>query len=197
MRNVLRLRPGRLSRPRGALRPARPVIEALEDRALLASSVASSPFRAVVPIETIARAADPANVAQPVGLTPAQVANAYGFNAIRFAGGVKGDGTGQTIAIVDAYDQPNIKADLHAFDQQFGLADPPSFRVVAQDGSSNLPAKAGAGGWGVEISLDVEWAHALAPGANILLVEANSASERPVHGGRLRRLAAGGLGRSR
>ena len=172
MTNPLRARPGRTARsPRGR-RPSGLVVEILEGRELLAVA-ASAPFLAEVPIETITQSGGPANVQQPAGLTPAQVAHAYGFDAIAFAGGGKGNGTGQTIAIVDAYDQPDIKTDLHAFDQQFGLADPPSFRVVAQDGSSNLPAKA-SGSWGVEISLDVEWAHALAPAANILLVESAS-----------------------
>ena len=64
----------------------------------------------------------------------------------------------------------------------FGLPDPPSFIQVAQDGSTNFPsvdpagAGAASGTWEVEEALDVEWAHALAPGANILLVEANSPS---------------------
>ncbi len=168
-------RDGRFRSP-GCRRPTRAgglaSVEVLEGRTLLATSGASSPPPAITPIETITQG----NLPQPVGDIPAQIRGAYGFDSIRFAGGIKGDGTGETIAIVDAYDQPNIKADLHSFDAQFGLPDPPSFRVVAQNGSANLPAKAPVGSWGVEISLDVEWAHALAPGANILLVEANSAS---------------------
>jgi hypothetical protein len=107
----------------------------------------------------------------PVGYSPAQVRAAYGFNTIGFANGVTGNGAGQTIAIVVAYHQPNISADLHAFDLQFGLADPPSFVVATPQGASTAPP----GNWGIEASLDVEWAHALAPGAGILLVEARSA----------------------
>jgi subtilase family serine protease len=60
------------------------------------------------------------------------------------------------------------------FDQQFGLSAPPSFKVVNQNGGAKLPAN--DPGWAGEISLDVEWAHAIAPSANILLVEANSAT---------------------
>src|SRR5262249_2532853 len=99
-------------------------------------------------------------------------------------GGIKGDGTGQTIAIVDAYDAPTIVNDLHVFDVAFGLPDPPSFTRVAQDGTTNYPptdpagsAGAGADTWEIETALDVEWAHAMAPGANILLVEAKSSSD--------------------
>ncbi len=117
----------------------------------------------------------------PVGLTPAQIRHAYGVDQVMF-GSVTGDGTGQTIAIVDAYNAPTIVADLHAFDQQFfpGQADP-TLTVVNQTGGSTLPGTDPAGpgaakSWSVETSLDVEWAHAMAPGASILLVEANSAS---------------------
>jgi hypothetical protein len=111
--------------------------------------------------------------AESGGFTPQQLRHAYGFDQIRFNSTILGDGTGQTIAIVDAFDNPNSAADLHVFDQIFGLPDPPSFQVVNQNGGSTRPAA--NVGWGLEIALDVEWAHAIAPGANILLVEANSA----------------------
>jgi hypothetical protein len=102
-----------------------------------------------------------------VGLTPSQVKKAYGFDQL------SGDGSGQTIAIVDAYNDPNILNDLKKFSSQFSLANP-NLSVVNQTGSSNLPKT--DGGWSQEISLDVEWAHAIAPKAKILLVEAKSAS---------------------
>jgi subtilase family serine protease len=104
-----------------------------------------------------------------VAYTPAQIRHAYGFDQIPL------DGSGQTIAIVDAYDDPTIVSDLRTFDQEFGIADPPSFAKVNEYGSTALP-QADAG-WDGEISLDVEWAHAIAPGANIVLVEANSTSD--------------------
>ena len=109
----------------------------------------------------------------PYGYTPAQVDAAYGFNSVKF-GTVTGIGAGQTIAIVDAYNDPNIRSDLTAFDTQFKLAAPPSFSVVNQTGGSSLPAT--NSGWDLEIALDVEWAHSIAPGASILLVEATSSS---------------------
>ena len=106
-----------------------------------------------------------------------------GFDQVTLPGtATLADGSGQTIAIVDAFNSPNIRTDLQAFDQQFGLADPigDAFKIVSQTGSTtNLPGvdpsgPGAAGSWDLETSLDVEVVHALAPGANILLVEANS-----------------------
>src|SRR5258707_391745 len=84
---------------------------------------------------------------------------------ISFSGGpLNGTGAGQTIGIAAAYSDPNITADLAAFDKQYGLPAPPSFTV------DNLGATTTDAGWALETSLDVEWAHAIAPQANILLV---------------------------
>ena len=65
-------------------------------------------------------AAAPQAAASPFGLTPSQVRTAYGVGAIRF-GSVVGDGSGQTIAIIDAFHAPTIAQDLAAFDAAFGL----------------------------------------------------------------------------
>jgi hypothetical protein len=108
------------------------------------------------------------------GYTPSQIRHAYGFDQITFANGtIAGDGSGQTIAIVNAYDHPNIVSDLHNFDATFGLPDP-SFTKVVQLVGGRAPRV--SAGWSLETALDVEWAHAIAPGANILLVEANTSS---------------------
>lgn len=128
----------------------------------------------------------PYQSAGPVGFTPQQIRTAYGIDQLY---GIIGDGSGQTIAIVDAYDDPNfvdstnpnfLTSDLHQFDAQFGLPDPPSFTKRDQNGGTSLPGTdpAGAGNpnFEGEEALDVEWAHAIAPGANIILFEANSAS---------------------
>jgi hypothetical protein len=113
--------------------------------------------------------------ASPGGYTPAQMRHAYGYDQIFFEGGsIVGDGTGQTIAIVNAYHTPNAAADLAAFSTYFGLPAPPSFVQVDQYGGTSFPGS--SPGWALETALDVQWAHALAPGASILLVEANSAS---------------------
>jgi subtilase family serine protease len=108
-----------------------------------------------------------------LSFNPAQIRHAYGFDQIAF-NGIPGDGRNQTIAVVDAYDDPNIAGDLAAFDSAYGIAAPPTFTKVNQTGGTSYPA--GDTGWALEISLDVEWAHAVAPAANILLVEANSNS---------------------
>jgi len=110
--------------------------------------------------------------AGPTGFNPAQIRHAYGFDSVSFAGATA-DGTGTTIAIVDAYDNPNVANDLHQFSLQFGLPDS-AFKKVNQTGGTTMPAA--NAGWASEIVLDVEWAHAIAPGASILLVEANSNS---------------------
>ena len=107
------------------------------------------------------------------GTSPAVLRAAYGVDRVAF-GSVTGDGTGQTIAVVDAYDQPHLAGDLAAFDRQFHLPDPPSLARINQAGGTTLPAADAPGSWGVEISLDVEWAHVMAPGAGIVVVEANS-----------------------
>jgi hypothetical protein len=117
--------------------------------------------------------------------TPAQVRGAYGISGLTL------DGTGQTIAIVDAYDNPAIFQSLDTFDSQFGLTasgqslysqyGPASsfLTVLNQTGqTTSLPATdpsgPGAANWELETALDVEWAHAMAPGAKIVLVEANT-----------------------
>jgi len=106
------------------------------------------------------------------GLTPAQITTAYGLNAIRFptaSGTIKGTGAGETIALIEAYHDPYIASDLHAFDVTYGLPDP-SLIVADQAGSVTNPS------WSLEETLDVEWVHAIAPGAQILVVEAQSQS---------------------
>src|SRR5262249_2838814 len=111
----------------------------------------------------------------PSGLTPSVIRSAYGISGLSF-GSTTGDGSGQTIAIVDAYDQPNLASDLQAFDSYYGLSDPPSLIQINENGGSTLPSADSQGGWGLETSLDVEWAHVVAPKATILVVEASSAS---------------------
>jgi subtilase family serine protease len=78
----------------------------------------------------------------------------------------------QTIGIVDAYDDPNIAADLASYDSYYGLPAPPSFQKVNETGGTTYP-RANAS-WSLEISLDVEVAHAICQNCNILLVEASS-----------------------
>ncbi len=138
-------------------------------------------------VNTGATALDLDNPADGVAFGPAQVLSAYGMNTLGL------DGTGETIAIVDAYDDPDIFQAVDAFDNQFGItaSGPTLFNqygpassfltVLNQNGQSTpLPATdpsgPGTDNWEVEESLDVEWVHAAAPGAQIILVEANSQS---------------------
>ena len=116
---------------------------------------------------------DPAtSTAQPPSsaYTPAQVRHAYGFDQIA------SQGAGQTIGIVDAYDDANVQNDLTAFSKQFGLPACTSangcFRQIYATGKR----PAANANWSVEIALDVEWAHAIAPQASLILVEASTNS---------------------
>ena len=108
----------------------------------------------------------------PAGLSPASIKAAYGFPTGSTAG------AGKTIAIVDAYDDPSAEADLGVFSSQYGLPACTTangcFKKVDQSGGTSYPRK--DPGWALEISLDIQWAHAIAPGAKILLVEASSNS---------------------
>ena len=151
------------------------VCEALESRQLLSTTASSPPDLSQIEAQTDLVALQQV-LSEPTGYTAQQIQNAYGVNQIKFSGGtVAGNGAGQTIAIVDAYNDPNIQADLNTFDSEFGL---PATTVtrVNETGGTSLPASDPTGGWELEESLDVEWAHAMAPAANIVLVEASSTS---------------------
>jgi len=165
--------PSRSGKRRATFRPR---LESLEDLVLL-SGVTFVPTDIRILNPTIFQQT---TFGSPWGLTPAQIRHAYGFDQISFQNGtVAGNGAGQTIAIVDAYDDPSIANDLAVFDQEFGLAPPPSFVKVglnANDVASTTSFPTPDAGWAGEIELDVEWAHAIAPGAKIMLVEANSSS---------------------
>ena len=148
-------------------------MEILEGRCLLSVSAITS-LDSIVVSPTSHRTTAMAAAASAIqGYTPQQIRAAYGFNQISLPGGAKADGTGQTIAIITAFNDPNIASDLHTFDSALGLSDPKNFSIVNQTGGS-AKSLATDSGWAGETALDVEWAHAIAPGANILLVEANS-----------------------
>lgn len=136
----------------------RTAMEALETRQLLSGVPAAHPH-------TLAMPAGHGSAAD--GYTPAQIRQVYGFDQLG------GDGAGQTIAIIDAFKHPNIVSDLEIFDAKYGIPAPPSFQIVGQSGGSVNGLRIDTG-WASEVSLDVEWAHAIAPGANLLLIEARS-----------------------
>lgn len=105
----------------------------------------------------------------PLGLTPAQIKLAYGFANLPFAG------EGQTIAIIAAYDNPNAEANLGVFNTTFNLPECTTangcFKKIY---ATTQPT--GSTAWGLQINLAVQWAHAIAPRAKILLVEAADAT---------------------
>ncbi|HZM10873.1 MAG TPA: S53 family peptidase [Candidatus Limnocylindrales bacterium] len=104
----------------------------------------------------------------PHGLFPAQIKAAYGFNS------TPNQGAGQIIGIVDAYDDPNAESDLQVYDTQFGLPTCTTGNGCFTKIKVGNPP--GDSGWGLEISLDIQQAHGLAPAAKVILVEANSNS---------------------
>ncbi|KAL0477957.1 pseudomonalisin [Acrasis kona] len=125
------------------------------------------------------RFAPDARDASILGLTPAEIKAIYSYNTSMSAG------SGHTIGIVAAYDSPNIESELSTYSTQFGLPACTTangcFKKVGQTGSSYIPsAPSSEKGWVGEISLDVELVHAIAPGAKILLVLANSAESGDV-----------------
>lgn len=100
--------------------------------------------------------------------SPGFVRGAYNFPANL-------DGRGQTILIVDAYGSPAMRHDLAVFDHFFGIPDPPSFTILCPPGGCppyNPKNPHEEATWAFETSLDVEYAHAMAPAANIVLVVA-------------------------
>jgi subtilase family serine protease len=103
---------------------------------------------------------------------PAQIQTAYNLAPL-FRQGLNGDG--RTIVIVDPFGSPTIEHDLQVFDQTFNLPDPPSLKIIQPAGAVPPFDPSAFGGdevvWAAETTLDVEWAHVMAPRANILLVE--------------------------
>ena len=104
----------------------------------------------------------------PCGYSPSELQTAYNMTPLYNAGLA---GEGQTIVIVDAYGSDTIQQDAQAFSAVYGLPDltPANFQVVRAPGVVNNP-HGPARNWALETTLDVEWAHAIAPGANIALV---------------------------
>jgi subtilase family serine protease len=112
---------------------------------------------------------------------PTQIEKAYNLAPL-YSKGL--DGTGRTIVIVDSFGSPTIAADLHTFDTTYGLPDPPSLSVIQPVGAVPAfdPNDDTMWNWAFETTLDVEYAHAIAPGAKILLVETPVAETEGVQG---------------
>jgi len=112
---------------------------------------------------------------------PAQLQRAYDLPAL-YRSGITGRGT--TIVIVDSFGSPTISHDLGVFDSTFHLPAPPSLRIIAPAGKvpPYNPKNSDMVGWAGETTLDVEYAHTIAPAANILLVETPVSETEGVHG---------------
>jgi autotransporter-associated beta strand protein len=146
-------------------------LEPLECRTLLDASLATQHI-----------VLDPSGSASPSSswFTPQEIRTAYGISSIKL-GSLVGDGSGQTIAIIDAYDDPTILTDLQTFSSQFGLpgvngSGEPTFEKLDEYGGTSQLPTAIKSTWSEEEALDVEWAHAIAPMANLVLIEAQTAS---------------------
>ncbi|HEV7206508.1 MAG TPA: S53 family peptidase [Jatrophihabitans sp.] len=133
---------------------------------------------------TLAFPPDTAYCQQHLGIncySPVQYQKAYDLAPL-YGHGVTGKG--RTIAIVDSFGSPTIADDLHVFDQNYGLPDPPSLQIIQPAGAvppfNNTDST--QLGWATETTLDVEYAHAIAPGAKILLVETPVAETEGVTG---------------
>lgn len=137
------------------------------------------------------------SVGNIVCYSPAFIKKAYGYPSTL-------DGTGQTIVLVDAFGSPTIASDLALFDQRFGIPPPPSFTIFCGDSPTpfdtstcptvnigvNVNPLHGEFGWTIETSLDVEYAHAMAPGANIVLDVASTSSGNAINNAETAAIAA-------
>ena len=123
---------------------------------------------------------------------PSDMATEYNFNGAYAAGN---NGAGQTIVIFDSYGSPTIRQDLATFDSAYDISAPPSFKIYYPEGkpvlnyqglpspvNNNNKAVINEVGWAYETTLDVEYAHAMAPGANIALVTVPVAETQGVQG---------------
>jgi subtilase family serine protease len=134
--------------------------------------------------------------------TPAQIKSLYGFSSLTNDTKFAYQGSGQTIAVIGAYHNPTITNDVNTFSSQFGLptctsvsttstmissgkyytkptlGNPCSFQIIYANSSGNPVTTTPVvnSGWAVETSMDVQWAHAIAPKANIVLIEATDSS---------------------
>jgi subtilase family serine protease len=156
----------------GATEPADVVEESLGAHAAVCPGPAAAGDAHCHARVRVAPDGTPAAAAAPAGFGPADLQSAY---ATPSASG----GSGQLVAIVDAYDNPNAESDLAVYRRQFGLPACTSatgcFRKVNQNGVAGSYPR-GDVGWGQEIDLDIEMVSALCPNCRILLVEASSSS---------------------
>jgi subtilase family serine protease len=109
---------------------------------------------------------------------PADICAAYGVDALHAEGWT---GKGQTIVIVGSYGSPTELQDLQTFSSTFGLS-APDLTIIYPDGQPSLPNDPNKQNWAGETSLDLQWAHAIAPDAKLVLVAANPGETEGVQG---------------
>ncbi len=138
-----------------------------------------------------------ASLGNIVCYSPSFVKKAYEFPSTSTL-----DGSGQTIVIVDAFGSPTIASDLALFDTRFGISAPPSFTIFCGNSPTpldpstcpvvniNVNPKHDEFGWTIETSLDVEYSHAMAPGANIVLDVAATSSGNAINDAETAAIAA-------
>lgn len=171
--------------------------------ALASGTAGSSAFPAMTPQIIVGPVASHVATQPPTGsfcvanfgigcYQPSDIQNQYNFGPLYKNGD---NGAGQTVVIFDAFGSPTIRSDLATFDSAFGLPAPPSFNIYMPEGKvnynyTNAPSPVdfhnkNVGGeisWAYETTLDVEWAHALAPGASIDLVVTPTSETQGVQG---------------
>ena len=141
------------------------------------AGTSTPPFRVKV-IGTLPNGNPKLSSSSPTGLSPSAVQSVYSLSGLSASSGA---GAGQVIAIVDAYHDPNALSDLNTFNAKYGYAPLSTCTSLSQSGPCFLQADPQGtpsvnSGWVLEESLDIEWAHAEAPNAKIVLVEAASNS---------------------
>lgn len=150
----------------------------------VASDDSDFTYNADPPVKPFSQDAETVNALPPPSLciqvyglacyTPAEMRSAYNVPAAY-------DGTGQTIVIVDAYGSPTIQHDLAVFDRVMGLPDPTLNILYPSGQPAPFQLNKLTAGWAGETSLDVQWAHAIAPRAAIDLVIAPTSRSSDLH----------------
>ncbi|MFI1101796.1 putative Ig domain-containing protein [Streptomyces melanogenes] len=181
-------RPFGLAKPTGRAVTALVSLVALATGGILAAapSVSASPSHASAPTERLcAQATQPGRMAclalartdvkHRLGVVPDAAPSGYGPSDLQSAYALPSGGSGATVAIIDAYDDPNAESDLATYRSQYGLPACTTangcFKKVDQNGGTSYPTP--DSGWAGEISLDVDMVSAVCPSCHILLVEAN------------------------
>jgi subtilase family serine protease len=173
-------------KPRRAFTPARACVQSLTIAVVLIVGTAAALAQTLRPAASSALSElGLPGLPQPTNLfsdflhayTPADICAAYGVDALHAEGWT---GQGQTIVIVDSYGSPTALQDLQIFSTTFGLP-APDLTIIYPDGQPTLNSNDKLG-WTLETSLDLQWAHAIAPDAKLVLVAANPAETEGVQG---------------